>query len=41
MDDSDEELRLINDIALLGPQLKQANCPSDENLGVRLLQVNM
>jgi hypothetical protein len=29
MGDSDEEMQLINDVALLDSQLKQAGCPCD------------
>ncbi len=36
MDDSDEEMQLINDVARLDSQLKQAGCPCDENLYVHL-----
>ncbi len=38
MDDSDEELQLINDVALLDSQLKQAGCPCDENRYVHLFR---
>jgi hypothetical protein len=38
MDDSDEELQWINDVALLDSQLNQAGCPCDENLFVDLFQ---
>jgi hypothetical protein len=32
MDDSDEELQLNNDVALLNSQLKETCCPCDEKL---------
>ncbi len=38
MDDSDEEMQLINDVARLDLQLKQAGCPCYENLYVRLFR---
>jgi hypothetical protein len=38
MDDSDEELRLINDVALLDSQLKEAGCPCTEKLYVHLFR---
>jgi hypothetical protein len=38
MDDSDEDLQLINDVAHLDSQLKQAGCPCDENLYVHLFR---
>jgi hypothetical protein len=38
MDNSDEELQFINDVAFLNSQLKQAGCPCDENLHVHLFR---
>jgi hypothetical protein len=38
MDDSDEELQLINDVARLDSQLKQAGCLCDENLYLHLFR---
>ncbi len=38
MDDSDEEMQLINDVARLDSQLKPAGCPCDENLYVHLFR---
>jgi hypothetical protein len=38
MDDSDEELQLIDDVARLDSQLKQAGCPCDENLYFHLFR---
>ncbi len=40
MDDSNEEMQLINDVARLYSQLriKQAGCPCDENLNVHLFR---
>jgi hypothetical protein len=38
MDDSDEEMQLINDVNSLDSQLKQAGCPCDESLYVHLFQ---
>ncbi len=38
VDDSDEEMQLINDVARLDSQLKQAGCPCDENLYAHLFQ---
>jgi hypothetical protein len=38
MDDSDEELQSINNVALLDPQLKQAGCLCDENLCVHIFR---
>ncbi len=32
MEDSDEEMQLVNDLASLDSELKQAGCPCDENL---------
>jgi hypothetical protein len=36
MGDSDEEMQLINDVALLYPRLKQAGCPCDETMHAHL-----
>jgi hypothetical protein len=38
MDDSDEELQLINDVARLDSRLKEAGCPCDENLYAHLFR---
>jgi hypothetical protein len=38
VDDSDEEMQLINNVDSLDLQLKQAGCPCDENLYVHLFQ---
>jgi hypothetical protein len=32
MDDSDEELQMMTDVALLDSRLKKAGCPCDENM---------
>jgi hypothetical protein len=38
MDDSDEEMQLINDVALLDSRLKQAGCPCDETMYAHLFR---
>jgi hypothetical protein len=38
MDDSDEKMQLINDVASLDSQLKQAGCPCNEIFNVHLFQ---
>jgi hypothetical protein len=38
MDDSDEEMKLINDVARLDSQLKQAGCPCNEYLYAHLFR---
>jgi hypothetical protein len=38
MGDSDEEMLLMTDVALLDSQLKQAGCPCDEKLFAHLFE---